>query len=474
MGQEIGQDHFNKHDFETFEVCVDDEMALLSEWFEQRAFDASDLTGGYEVEAWLIDKQYRPAPINRKFLEKIESDLVVPELSTFNIEINTTPQEMHGRALAKMHNELDQTWSRCRRVAGELGANMLMIGILPTVEPRHLTLDNISGMTRFRALNEQILRMRKGAPFELDISGRESLTVSHQNVMLEAATTSFQIHLKVSQEQSVRFFNASLIVSAPMVALTANSPYLFGRDLWDETRIPLFEQAVSVRSTRSRWSDRVTFGHGYAQESLLECFQENRSRFPVLLPEKGDAPRNQLGHLLLHNGTIWRWNRPLIGFSAEGTPHLRIEHRVASAGPSVIDTIANAAFYFGLVYSIANSETPAEDMLTFDQARTNFYAAANQGLNAHVDWMDGPRQPVQALLRGKLLPLAREGLERQEFANEDIEFYLGVIEQRLDAWCNGTAWQRGWVEQHGPDMPTLTAAYAERQQGGEPVHRWAL
>lgn len=474
MGQEIGQGHFNKSDFETFEARLDGEMALLSQWFEQRAFDASDHTGGYEVEAWLIDKLYQPAPINRQYLEKIESELVVPELSTFNIEINTPPQEMHGRALAKMRNELDQTWSRCHRVAGELGADVLMIGILPTVGPQHLTLENISGMTRFRALNEQILRMRKGVPFELDISGRESLKVSHQNVMLEAAATSFQIHLKVSQEKSVRFFNASLIVSAPMVALTANSPYLFGRDLWDETRIPLFEQAVSVRSTRSHWSDRVTFGHGYVQESLLECFQENRSRFPVLLPEMIDGPRDQLGHLLLHNGTIWRWNRPLIGFSAEGVPHLRIEHRVVPAGPSVIDTIANAAFYFGLVHSIANDETPAEDILSFDQARTNFYAAANQGLNAHIDWLDGTKQPIQTLLRDKLLPLARDGLERQEFASEDIDLYLGVIEQRLDCWCNGAAWQRGWVELHGSDMQALTAAYAERQQGGEPVHRWEI
>ncbi|MEE8388360.1 MAG: hypothetical protein V3R65_07285 [Acidiferrobacterales bacterium] len=474
MGQEIGQDHFHKHDFDAFEAHIDDEMVLLSQWFEQQAFDASRHTGGYEVEAWLIDKEYRPAPINRQFLAKIDSNLVVPELSTFNVEINTTPQELQGRALKKMHNELDQTWSRCRRVAGELGADMLMIGILPTVGVQHLTLDNISVMTRYRALNEQILRLRKGAPIELDINGRESLVISHQNVMLEAASTSFQIHLKVSQEQSVRFFNAALIVSAPMVALTANSPYLFSRDLWDETRIPLFEQAVSVRSPKSHWSDRVTFGSGYVQESLLECFEENRLRFPVLLPETIDGPCEQLGHLLLHNGTVWRWNRPLIGFNADGVPHLRIEHRVVPAGPSVVDAIANAAFFFGLVYSIANEEIPMENGLTFDQVRANFYAAANQGLNARIDWIGGAGQPVQALLREQLLPRARDGLERQDFARDDINFYLGIIERRLDCWCNGAAWQRGWVEQHGSDMQALTTAYAERQRGGAPVHQWEL
>ncbi len=474
MGQEIGQGHFHKHDFDAFEAHIDDEMVLLSQWFEQQAFNTSEHTGGYEVEAWLIDKEYGPAPINHQFLAKIDSELVVPELSTFNVEINTTPQELHGRALDKMRNELDQTWSRCRQVAGELGADMLMIGILPTVGVQHLTLDNISVMTRYRALNEQILRLRRGAPIELDINGRESLAISHQNVMLEAASTSFQIHLKVSQEQSVRFFNAALIVSAPMVALTANSPYLFGRDLWDETRIPLFEQAVSVRSPKSHWSDRVTFGSGYVQESLLECFEENRLRFPVLLPESIDGPCEQLSHLLLHNGTVWRWNRPLIGFSADGLPHLRIEHRVVPAGPSVVDTIANAAFFFGLVYSIANEETPVEGVLTFDQVRANFYLAANQGLNARIDWISGARQPVQALLHKQLLPRARDGLERQEFDKEDIDFYLGIIEQRLDCWCNGAAWQRGWVEQHGSDMQALTTAYTECQHGGAPVHQWKL
>lgn len=472
MGKEIGHEHYHKHDFEAFAARLDDEMVLLAQWFDEQAFDTGEQMGGYEVEAWLVDMDYLPAPLNREFLQKIDSHLVVPELSAFNVELNTTPQTLHGRALHKMHSELDQTWSSCRRVAAELGADMMMIGILPTVEVEHLTLDNISDASRYRALNEQILRMRKGAPIELDISGRESLTISHHNVMLEAATTSFQIHLKVPQQQSVRFYNAALIVSAPMVAVTANSPYLFGRDLWDETRIPLFEQAVSVRSPKSQWSDRASFGSGYVQESLLECFEENKSRFPILLPERTDLPREQLNHLLLHNGTIWRWNRPLIGFNADGLPHLRIEHRVVSAGPSVVDTIANAAFFFGLVYSIANQEVPAENMLTFNQARANFYTAAKQGLNARIDWMDAPALSMHALLQDALLPLARDGLERQEFAKEDIDLYLGIIEQRVDSWCDGAAWQRGWVQRHGVDMKALTARYAECQQSGEPVHQW--
>ncbi|KPK11939.1 MAG: glutamate--cysteine ligase [Acidithiobacillales bacterium SG8_45] len=474
MGQEIAQEHFNKHDFAEFEQRLREETALLRDWFDTGRFAESGQTGGYEVEAWLIDDQCFPAPINKAFLAQANSPLVVPELSTFNIEINSTPRLLHGPALSRMEAELEQTWAFCRDSARTLDAGVLMIGILPTVREQDLTLDHISHMTRYRVLNEQLMRLRRGYPFELDIAGRESLTMTHPDVMLEAAATSFQIHLKVSLAQSVRYMNAAMIVSAPMVALCANSPYLFGHDLWDETRIPLFEQAVSARSPKSRWSDRVTFGHGYIQRSLFECFEENIVRHPVLLPERMEGSPDRLSHLVLHNGTIWRWNRPLIGFDANGEPHLRIEHRVVPSGPSVVDTIANAAFFFGLVHNLANQDKAPESLLQFGQARANLYLAAKQGLNAQLEWMGQHQVPVQRLLREVLLPMARQGLEQQEFDAADIDHYLDVIAQRLDSWCNGAAWQRAWVEKHGADMQALTAAYAEQQETGLPVHQWQI
>ena len=474
MGQEIAQEHFNKQDFVEFEQRLRDETSLLGHWFADQAFVDEPATGGYEVEAWLIDRQYYPAPINQAFLAKANSPLIVPELSTFNVEVNSTPRVLHGYALSAMEKELERTWAFCRASAQDLDADTLMIGILPTVREQDLTLENISGMTRYKVLNEQLMRLRRGYPFELDIVGRESLQVTHPDVMLEAAATSFQVHLKVSPAMSVRNFNACIILSAPMVALCANSPYLFGRDLWDETRIPLFEQAVSARSPGSRWSDRVTFGHGYVQRSLFECFEENIERYPVLLPEQLGTDREQVAHLALHNGTIWRWNRPLVGFGDDGVPHLRIEHRVVPAGPSAIDTIANAAFFFGLVHNLATREEIPENVLTFDQARANFYAAAKQGLNAHIDWIGQKQVPVHGLLREVLLPMAREGLMQQEFDRGDIDRYLGVIQKRLDTWCNGAAWQRTWVEKNGNDMQALTQAYAHQQQTGKPVHEWEI
>jgi hypothetical protein len=62
----------------------------------------------------------------------------------------------------------------------------------------------------------------------------------------------------------------------------------------------------------------------YARESILECFEANRTRYPVLLPAVMDEPPESLAHLRLHNGTIWRWNRPLIGFDEQG-------HRIAGS-----------------------------------------------------------------------------------------------------------------------------------------------
>jgi len=473
MGEEIITSRFRKQDFREYHDRLQQELDLLRRWFDEQAFDAGANTGGFEVEAWLIDRTGRPAPLNRPFLELLNSSMVVPELAAFNIELNTSVQNLTGRVLSRMQEELEHTLDQCRHTAEKLDADVLMIGILPTVREKELALNNMSMLTRYRALNEQILRLRKGEALQLDISGRELLQTEHHDVMLEAAATSFQIHIKIPQTQSVRYFNAAVLLSAPMVAMAANSPYLFGLDLWDETRIPLFEQAVSVALPNVRLADRVTFGRGYIQQSLFECFEENLQRYEILLPEVMSGPPENLNHLRLHNGTIWRWNRPLIGFN-NGLPHLRIEHRVVPAGPTAIDTIANAAFFYGLVHMLANAEDAPESLLGFDLARTNFYAAARNGLNSMVTWLEGRSMPMHELLIEVLLPMARQGLKQQEFDSDDIDTYLDVIRGRLRSRCNGTAWQRAWVERHGHDMVALTRAYASNQKSGSPVHEWPI
>jgi gamma-glutamylcysteine synthetase len=476
MGQEIEREHFTRHDFSVFANRLREETALLCALFESESLSAQHHVAGFELECWLVDADLNPAPINLAFIERFAGALVSPELASFNVEFNTMPRRLEGATLRRMEQDLDSTWQRANQVARDLGARLLMIGILPTVRQEDLCMANMTPLKRYRALNEQVLRLRRGRPLRLDIRGEDHLKLEHHDVMLEAATTSFQLHLQVHPRQAARYYNAAKILSAPLTALCANSPLLFGRRLWTETRIPLFEQAVAVGFGQEDNAphDRVTFGYGYVRDSLLECFQTNASEYEVLLPiELAAAPRD-LSHLRLHNGTIWRWNRPLIGFDADGTPHVRIEHRPLPAGPTVVDIIANAALFYGLVEMLATSAEAPELSLPFAAAKANFYSCARDGLAAEVTWLDGRQYGVAALLREELLPLARRGLTALRLEMEDIDRYLGLLRDRLASGQTGSAWQRRYLEIHGGDLFALTAAYHAHQQSGMPVHRWPI
>jgi hypothetical protein len=472
MGQEILTSRFEPEDYAAFTERLRAETRLLDEWLRDGLLDGSEAEAGFELEAWLIASDMQPAPVIEGVLAHLGDDLLVPELATFNAEINGTPLPLRGNALSRLAAELSATWARCGRAAEAAGAQLGMFGILPTVGPQHLTVAHMTPRRRYRALNEQILALRRGQPITLDIQGRERLQATQQDVMLESAATSFQIHLRIGAAEAARVYNASKILSAPMVAIAANSPFLFGRDLWSETRIPLFEQAVSVGG--SILSERVSFGVRYAKRSILECFQANLDRYPVLLPQVSDDPPEELAHLRLHNGTIWRWNRPLIGLGADGRPHLRMEHRVVPSGPTVPDCIANAALYYGAVRDLIDEAAPPEARLPFLVARANFYTAAREGLAGEIQWLDGRIRPVSAVIADDLLPRARRGLARLGLEAAEIDHWLGIVAARLPRGRTGAAWQRAWVARHGPDMPGLTTAYLERQQSGLPVHEWAL
>ncbi|MCI0401203.1 MAG: glutamate--cysteine ligase [Gammaproteobacteria bacterium] len=471
MGQEIRSSEFSSHDFRAFSNRLKEETSLLLEYIRHRRLSQRSGVGGFELEAWLVNGNATPAPINEKFLQRLNQPLVVPELASFNVEINSSPRTLRGDVLHRMAAELTKTWEACRRTAATMNADLLMIGIPPSLRQEQLSIEHMSSMTRYHALNEQILRMRQGRPLQLDIRGKEHLCTTHEDVMLEAACTSFQIHLQVSPENAVRTYNAAIIASAPMVAACANSLYLFGHELWDETRIPLFEQAIEIGSEHDR---RVTFGNGYVHGSLATCFEENASRYPVLLPMIMEEDPSRFSHLRLHNGTIWRWNRPLIGFDPDGTPHIRIEHRVVPAGPSVLDCIANAAMFFGLIHALSTLSNPPENQLEFPIARSNFYLAAREGLHTKIQWLDRGAIPIQTLLIEHLLPMARKGLEKLEIDRTDIDAYTGIIEARVHTAQNGAEWQRRWVARHGNNMNALNKAYHERQNSAVPVHEWGF
>lgn len=477
MGQEIASSQFSERDFQIFRQRLANETRLLEQWWRQERFDQSPSPiGGYEIEAWLVDSKGFPVARNKELIDKAGDLLLFPELSRFNIELNSEPRVLQGDVLDHMARELENTWGQSRVLARGMDCHLMMIGTLPTVQEHQLTLDNISDMQRYRALNQQVLRMREGRPLELDIQGeKDHLRASHRDVMLESATTSFQIHLQVPASKVARYYNVSLVLSAPMVAVSANSPWLFGHQLWDETRIPLFEQSVAVPVSESCAHgelSRVGFGSGYAGEDLLSCFSENENCFPALLPIEVDKYPSSLGHLRLHNGTIWRWNRPLVGFSENGDPHMRIEHRVMSAGPSVADTIANAAFYYGTATALAEAgRDPAED-LSFSLARDNFYAAAKFGLGAQLTWLDGQSVAVRDLILDELLPQAERGLQMLGVAPASAKRHLDVIRGRVTSSMNGAAWQKACVEACDLDMASLTLAYLKWQDSGRPVHEW--
>jgi gamma-glutamyl:cysteine ligase YbdK (ATP-grasp superfamily) len=478
MGEEIKSSQFSEQDHAGFRQRLEVETQILKQWFAEDRFSADAPVAGFELEAWLLERHgLRPASVNEVFLQTLNSPLASPELACFNFELNCTPHILSGHVFSSMHSEFARLWQQCWKAAHEVDVDLMMIGTLPTLDNEDLNLANMSDMARYRALNREAVKGRKGKPVVMDILGREHLKVTHRDVMLESATTSFQIHMQLNQAQSVRLFNASQILSAPLVALTANSPYLFGKDLWDESRIPTFEQAVALGGFEDAAFgpiQRVTFGSGYVRESLFECFMENLEHYPGLLPVDFNEAAENLHHLRFHNGTIWRWNRPLIGIDEAGQPHLRMEQRVIPAGPTLCDAIANAAFFYGVVYAMATTKVPAESLLEFDRVKDNFYRSAQRGLSANIYWLDGKQVNVRELLSDVLLPMAYEGLQQLGVAETDSKEYLQVIRERLDTGINGAAWQRAYVEKHGHDMFALTQAYLKRQESGEPVHCWTI
>jgi hypothetical protein len=474
MGQEIGVTQFTEEVFKEYQSRLVHELEILQSQLAKKVFSDTGDICGYELESWLVDHNYYPSPINQDFLAQLNNPLVVPELSRFNIELNGKPLQLQGGVLRGLAEELGQTWQQCQDQAHELDCVLMMIGILPTIRQQDLCLANMSDLKRYRALNEQVLARRAGRPIRIRIEGRERLHLDHPDLMLEAATTSFQIHLQTAQRDALRYFNAALIAAGPLVAASGNSPLLFNADLWDETRIPLFEQSVEVGDNASQENRRVSFGRSYARESLFECFDDNLCTHSVLLPILMDCPPEQFSHLRLHNGTIWRWVRPLIGFDGDGTPHLRIEQRVLPAGPSIVDMMANSAIYFGLSRYLATLRDPPEATFSFENARNNFYLAARFGLHAKLIWLDGSINDAKTLLFEEILPMARQGLKMLAIDADDIDFYSGIMQARIHSGQTGAAWQRAYRQKYNKDSLHLVAAYLERQRSGAPVHEWEI
>jgi len=444
---------------------------------------------GAEQEMFLVDDAWRPAPLSPKVLERLDGNFT-EELARFNLEANLSPQVLEGNCLAEMESELRAMVAQADRAAGEVGARILLTGILPTLIQDDLTLDNMMPSGRYQTLNRVMTELR-GGRFETLIKGLDELSVSHDNVMLEACNTSFQVHFQVGADEFAKLYNLAQAVTGPVLAAAVNSPLFLGHRLWHETRVALFQQSLDARSKahqeRGR-KQRVTFGDSWVKESVLEIFRDDIARFRVLLAsdlgesslsmlERGEMP--PLKALCLHNGTVYRWNRPCYGVK-DGKAHLRIENRVLPAGPTIEDELANAAFFFGLMVGLDRSCEDITSVMEFDDAKANFTAGARYGLDAQFRWLGGRATTARDLILDQLLPLARAGLIEKRITPNDIDRYLGVIEERVRSGRTGAQWA---LDSLGGlnDLATqdekhvaLTAAIAARQADGRPVHTWAL
>ena len=470
MGTEIDKTEFNMEEWPEFSKRLLDETELLRQIFESGECSQSMPKGGFEVEAWLTDLDMRPVAANAEFLKNFNSDMATTELAKFNFELNNTPQILRANAFAKFFKEMKSTCRHANIVAEKMGLRALAIGILPTLKRTDFCLENMSETKRYLALNRQVLRERNGRPVELDIvSDDAELKLSHDSVMLESAATSFQIHTQIPFDMAHHYYNASILASAATVAISANSPLLFGKTLWQETRIPLFEQSVDT----GEGQNRVSFGSGFLKESILECFTENMESYDILLPILFENRSDTFEHLRLHNGTIWRWNRPLVGFDDNGTVHFRIEHRVMPSGPTLTDMLANAAFYYGVATILSKQCAKGDFACGFDTARKNFYRAARNGLESSIQW-GGETIAINELILNTMLPMAQEGLEALNIDRSDSKYYLGVIKERVTNGQNGAAWQLAYIKKYGNNMRRLAQAYWEQQQTGKAVHTWRI
>jgi gamma-glutamyl:cysteine ligase YbdK (ATP-grasp superfamily) len=488
VGEELKQTEFTRAQRREYrrkvQLCLDVFETMLA----QSSFDFEKPLTGMEIECNLVDSDYQPAMNNSDVLDAIADPAYQTELGAYNIEFNVPPRRLPGRAALDLEAEVRTSLNAAEAKANTDGSHIVMIGILPTLMPQHLSGHWMSESVRYQALNDSIFTAR-GEDIDIDIAGPERLSLQTASIAPESACTSMQLHLQVSPGDFANNWNAAQVLAGPQLALGANSPFFYGHHLWAETRIELFAQATDTRPDELKTQGvrpRVWFGERWIT-SIFDLFEENVRYCPSLRPELSEedpvaelaAGRTPtLSELRLHNGTIYRWNRPVYDVVG-GRPHLRVENRVLPAGPTVVDMMANAAFYYGALRTLSEEDRPLWTKLSFAAAQSNFESAAQQGMDARLYWPGvGEVTPDELVLR-RLLPMADEGLRRWEVSAEVRDRYLGVIEGRAKSGRNGAVWQASAVaalQARGMSRPTALAEmlrlYCEYMHTNEPVHTW--
>lgn len=492
MGDKIAGTAYTREERQRYREKVRQDLDVFEQMLARSIFDFERPLIGMEIELNLVDDRYQPRMTNAEVLERIADPGFQTEIGQYNIELNVNPRPMPGDAALELENDLRRSLNRAESLANETGAHTVAIGILPTVMPEHFRTEWMSADIRYAALNDAMVNAR-GEDMFIDIEGTsgERLTMYADSIAPESACTSVQLHLQVAPQEFAAYWNSAQALSGLQLAVGANSPYLCGKQLWHETRIELFNQATDTRPVELKNQGvrpRVFFGERWIT-SVFDLFEENVRYFPALLPEisdedpvatleAGQAPR--LSELRLHNGTVYRWNRPIYDL-VDGRPHLRVENRVLPAGPTIIDTMANAALYYGLLRTLAEEDRPIWTQMSFVDAEDNFRTCAQRGIGAKVYWPGFGELPADELVLRHLLPMADEGLRRWGVSTAVRDRYLGVIEGRCTSGVNGASWQIAAVqrlEDRGADRSTalrgMLEHYIRAMHTNEPVHTWAL
>lgn len=490
MGKNTGRLYSGKKQLNRFMHFLINDIKALEKMLAADLFEKNIQRIGVEQELCLLDNTWRPAPMIMQVLDELEDEHFTTEHSQYNLEINLEPVEFTGKCLSKLETTLRRYLSKVQKAARRLNGEIILVGILPTIRRSDLKIDNLTPLKRYRLLGD-IMRKLRGGPFEFRIEGADELITKHDSIMFEGCNTSFQVHFQVSPEAFVNTYNWAMAIAGPVLAAATNSPILLGKRLWHETRIALFQQSVDSRSSiddlREKTS-RITFGNSWVKKSITEIFQEDIARYRVIigteikedslkLLDKGKIPT--LEALQMHNGTVYKWNRACYGVT-DGRPHLRIENRILPAGPTVVDEIANAAFWLGLMNGIPEKYNNIAEVMEFDAAKLNFLRAAQTGIESHFRWFGDKLIAADKLILKELLPLSKCGLEKARIAPEEIEHYLGIVAERVRRKRTGSKWilssfanLRKQNEIYEACV-AITAGVARRQETGEPVSKWSL
>ena len=476
---------------QVFERHIINDIHAMDKMLKNGLFETDKTRIGAEQEFCLVDKYAKPAGKNIEMMAKLDEEFFTTELARFNMEINATPREFLGTCLSDLENELQKNYNIATKEAEKMGIQTILSGIVPTIRKFDFSMDNLTPFDRYKALCDAINKIR-GKNFELRIQGIDELQSQHDSPLIEAANTGFQVHLQIKPEEFVDMYNISQAITGPVLSSATNSPFLFGKRLWNETRIALFTQSVDTRKKGEHNRDvspRVTFGDRWIKDSILDIYKEDLVRYRVLLNteinedvfamlESGKAPK--LMALQVHNGTVYRWNRPCYGVGPNGKPHLRIENRVLPAGPTIVDEMANAALWLGLMVGMHKEYGDITKKMDFDDAKSNFLKAAINGLDTKFNWFNHKSVHASDLLLNELIPLAEIGLKDQNVNSNDITKYLDILKERIETGKTGSNWMLKsygkLIKQTNKEevLAAITASSIKNQKTMVPAHKWEL